>query len=235
MQGWAGKILAIDLTSGAIETRPLDMTMARLFLGGRGLGARLLWDLVGPEVEPLSPRNVLIFTTGPLTSQALPTLGTAAVLNVINDIGVLPTHNFQQSQFEGAERISGEYMTEHLLVRNQACWACPIACTRVTRTAKAEGEGPEYEATWAFGAQCGIDQLEAIAEANYLCNDLGLDTISTGGTIACAMEMAEGSHRFAEAHGAPALSMSAKKPELPAYDPRGMQGQGLRHYCHPVL
>ena len=70
MQGWAGKILDIDLTSGRIETASLDMEMARHFLGGRGLGARLLWDLVGPEVEPLSPQNVLIFTTGPITASA---------------------------------------------------------------------------------------------------------------------------------------------------------------------
>ena len=62
MEGWAGKILDIDLTTGVISTQPLDMEMARLFLGGRGLGARLLWDLVGPDVEPLSPENVLIFS-----------------------------------------------------------------------------------------------------------------------------------------------------------------------------
>ena len=68
MKGWTGKILDIDLTSGVIHTQPLDMEMARLFLGGRGLGARLLWDLVGPDVEPLSPENALIFTTGPITA-----------------------------------------------------------------------------------------------------------------------------------------------------------------------
>src|SRR5512136_2276706 len=68
MNGWAGKILDIDLTSGVIKSYPLDMEMAHLFLGGRGLGARMLWDEVGPEVDPLSPDNVLIFTTGPLTA-----------------------------------------------------------------------------------------------------------------------------------------------------------------------
>ena len=70
MQGWAGKILDIDLTEGALKPCRLDMEMARLFLGGRGLGARLLWDLVGPEVEPLVPENVLIFTTGPITASS---------------------------------------------------------------------------------------------------------------------------------------------------------------------
>src|SRR5512143_982822 len=67
MNGWAGQVLDIDLTSGTIKSYPLDEKLAHLFLGGRGLGARLLWDLVGPTVDPLSPENVLIFTNGPLT------------------------------------------------------------------------------------------------------------------------------------------------------------------------
>ena len=73
MEGWAGQILDIDLKDGSITSYPLEAEMARLFLGGRGLGARLLWDLVGPEVEPLSPENVLIFATGPLTASGAQT------------------------------------------------------------------------------------------------------------------------------------------------------------------
>jgi aldehyde:ferredoxin oxidoreductase len=438
MQGWAGRILDIHLGTGEIKTYPLDERIARLFVGGRGLGTRMLWDEVGPEVEPLSPDNVLIFTTGPLTatgyqtsnrfsvttkspltgtvldansggfwgmqfkktgydalivrgrsdrpvfveikpdgvtiqdaskiwgkrvaevthmlgqndnrrnvlcigpagenlsriaaimndgqrslarggpgavmgsknlkaivvegkqrpgiedealfkfmlyetrkllraspltSQALPEFGTSVVMNIVNNIGALPTRNFQQSQFEGAEAISGEELTDKYLVKNASCWACPIGCTRISKTEKVEGEGPEFETTWAFGAQCGIDDLAAIIEANALCNDLGLDTISAGSTIACAMELAqrglldsdlrfgradllastledmgyrrglgddltEGSLRLAKKYGAPELSMSVKGLEMPAYDPRGMQGQGLlyatsnRGACH---
>lgn len=438
MNGWAGKVLDIDLTGGTIRTYPLDETIARLFIGGRGLGARLLWDEVGPGVDPLSPQNVLIFTTGPLTatgyqtsnrfsvttkspltgtvmdansggywgmqfkktgydalivrgraerpvwieikndsvqihdagelwgmrvravteklgqnnnrrnvltigpagenrsriaaimndgqrslarggpgavmgsknlkaivvegktrpgivdderfkfllyetrkllraspltSQALPEFGTAVMMNIVNTVGALPTRNFLQSQFEGAEAISGEELTEKYLVKNDNCWACPIGCTRVSKTDKVEGEGPEFETTWAFGAACGNDDLAAIIEANALCNDLGLDTISAGSTIACAMElsergyidsdlrfgradlfprlledmayrrdlgddMAEGSLRLATKYGHPELSMTVKGMEMPAYDPRGMQGQGLlyatsnRGACH---
>jgi aldehyde:ferredoxin oxidoreductase len=81
-------------------------------------------------------------------------------------------------------------LTKKYLVKNSACWACPIGCTRISKTDKVEGEGPEYETTWAFGAECGIDDLPAMIEANHLCNDLGLDTISVGSTIACAMELA---------------------------------------------
>ena len=90
----------------------------------------------------------LLYETGkllkasPLTSQALPEFGTAVVMNVINEIGALPTRNFQQSQFEGADKISGEAITKNNLVKNQACWACPITCTRITKTESGkEGEG----------------------------------------------------------------------------------------------
>src|SRR5512141_3014259 len=68
MSGWSEKILDIDLSTLTYTTYPLDMEMAHQFVGGRGIGARLLWDLVGPEVDPLSPENVLIFTNGPLTA-----------------------------------------------------------------------------------------------------------------------------------------------------------------------
>ena len=195
------------------------------------------------------------------------------MMNLVNNIGSLPTRNFQASQFEGADEISGETLTEKFLVKNAACWACPIGCTRISKTDKVEGEGPEFETSWSFGAACGVDDLAAIIEANHLCNDLGFDTISAGSTIACAMELsekgildsplrfgradllastledmasrsglgadlAEGSLRLAVKCGHPELSMSAKGLELPAYDPRGMQGQGLlyatsnRGGCH---
>jgi aldehyde:ferredoxin oxidoreductase len=438
MNGWNGKVLEIDLTTLTSKIYPLDMEMAHKFIGGRGLGARLLWDLVGPEVEPLSPENVLIFTNGPLTgtgyqtsnrfsvstkspltgtildansggywgmqfkksgydvlivrgkadkpvwieirqdevhfqdasdlwglgvfavteelgqdnnkrnvmcigpagenlcriasimndreralarggtgavmgsknlkaivvegkdrpeivdkerfkfmlyetrkllaanpvtSQALPEFGTVVLMNIMNNIGALATRNHQQTQFEGAEAISGEELTDKYLVKNTACWACPIGCTRLSKTDKVEGEGPEFETTWAFGAQCGVDDLAAIIEVNALCNDMGLDTISAGSTIACAMELsekgyldsdlrfsradllahlvtdmafrrdlggelAEGSLRLATKYGHPEMSMSVKGMEMPAYDPRGLQGQGLlyatsnRGGCH---
>lgn len=437
-KGWMGRILVVDLTAGTLESQPLDMDIAHNFIGGRGLGARMLWDMVGPEVDPLSPENVLIFATGPMTatgyqtsnrfsistkspqtgtvldansggwwgmrlkrtgydalvvkgraenpvyleineedaqikdashlwgrtvfettealgqdknrrnvlcigpagenqvlfaaimndetraaargapgavmgsknlkaivcegknrvdfedkdrfrfvqyestkmlkaspitSQAFPEFGTAFVMNLLNNIGSLPTYNYRQSHFEDAEAISGEALTENYLTKNTACWACPIACTRQTKTAKKEGEGPEFETMWAFGAACGVDDLEQIIEANYLCNDLGMDTISAGSTIACAMELSElglldsdlrfgrgdlfqetlqdiayrrdigedlalGSARLAAKYDRPELSMSVKKLEMPAYDPRGMQGQGLlyatsnRGACH---
>ena len=171
--------------------------------GGAVMGSKNLKAIVVEGKEKNQPADkdqfkFMLYETGkllkasPLTSQALPEFGTAVVMNVVNEIGALPTRNFQQSQFEGADKISGEEITDTILVKNQACWACPITCTRITKTASGkEGEGPEFESAWAFGAQCGIDDLDAITEANFLCNDLGLDTISMGNTIGCAMELAE--------------------------------------------
>jgi aldehyde:ferredoxin oxidoreductase len=127
----------------------------------------------------------------PITSQGLPEFGTAVLVNLFNELGIFPTRNFQAGQFAGAEAISGETLAETLTVKKRGCYACPIQCTRVTMVKGQESEGPEYETLWSLGAQCGIAHLETIVEANMLCNRLGLDTISTGVTLGCAMELAQ--------------------------------------------
>jgi len=127
----------------------------------------------------------------PVTGKSLPLLGTAVLVNIINAHGMFPTRNFCRGVFNDAEGISGEKIAESLLERPSACYKCPIACGRSTRTKNRQGEGPEYETAWAFGAHLGISDLAAIAEANYACNELGLDTISMGGTLGCAMELCE--------------------------------------------
>ena len=132
----------------------------------------------------------------PVTKDALPNYGTTVLVNVINEIGALPTFNFQRGYFEDADAISGETIRERLLEKRTACDACTVACGRETKIPGRDrrGEGPEYESTWAFGAACGVRDLEAIAEANYLCNEYGIDTISAGSTIACAMELSDAGH-----------------------------------------
>ena len=143
----------------------------------------------------------------PLTAEGLPTYGTLSLMNVINEHGALPARNYQQAQFEGAERISGEELAETRLATNKACFACTIACGRVSRIStegidrytiktssrnwKHATEGPEYENAWSLGADCGIDDLDAILTSNTICNDLGMDPISLGATIAAAMELYE--------------------------------------------
>jgi len=131
----------------------------------------------------------------PVTGQALPKYGTAVLVNIINQHGIFPTRNFQTGVFPGADKISGETLAEKYLVMRRACAFCPIGCGRFTVIPSGPytviTEGPEYETIWALGASCGVDNLEAIAKANYLCNIYGLETISTGATIATAMEAFE--------------------------------------------
>ncbi len=132
---------------------------------------------------------------GAVTGGGLPAYGTAVLVNVINEHGLFPTRNFQTGQFESAAKISGETIAEQILIRPRACVACPIACGRVTAVKNGKhqghGEGPEYETIWALGANCGISDLAAATKANYICNELGLDTMTAGATIACAMELFE--------------------------------------------
>ncbi len=205
-----------------------------------------------------------------VTGQGLPTYGTAVLVNIINEGGVFPTNNFQLSQFSEAEDTSGELLAEKYLTKKDPCYRCPIACGRYCKVDDIEGGGPEYETIWAFGGDCGVSDMPSIIKSNFWCNEYGLDTISTGSTIAAAMElyqkgfikdedldglsldfgdsnavvewtkrigeraglgdkMADGSYRLADSYGVPELSMSVKKQELPAYDPRAIQGQGLQY------
>ncbi|MGB9840345.1 aldehyde ferredoxin oxidoreductase family protein [Thermovenabulum sp.] len=362
MFGWTGKIIRVNLSEGSIKVENLRMKDAYEYLGGRGLGVKILSDEVDPKVDPLSPENKLIFMTGPLTgtlapcsgryevvakapltgtvggansgghfgpelkfagydgiifegkaekpvylwinddkielrsaehlwgknvfdttdellketsedarvacigpggekmvlfatvmndkhraagrsgmgavmgsknlkavvvrgtgsikvkdpdtfmnavkeaykklkeqpvtSAGLPTYGTAILINILNQVGSLPTRNWRDGgYFEYAEEISGEALREKYLVKNKACFGCPIACGRVTRIPEGKfkgfGEGPEYEAAWALGADCGVRDLAAVSKANFICNELGIDPITMGATIACVMEMYE--------------------------------------------
>nr|MDO8062891.1 aldehyde ferredoxin oxidoreductase family protein [Candidatus Freyrarchaeum guaymaensis] len=131
-----------------------------------------------------------------VTGQGLPTYGTAVLVNIINAHGMFPTRNFQRGVFPEAEMISGETLAEKYLTKRRACWGCPIGCGRVTRVPEGAftveySEGPEYESIWALGADCGVKELDAIVKANHFCDELGLDTISMGATIACAMELVQ--------------------------------------------
>lgn len=436
MYGYAGKVLRVNLKERSWKVEALDVEKAKKYIGGRGLGTKILTEEVSPEVEPLSPENKLIFITGPLsgtptptggrymvvtkspltgtvacsnsggywgaelkfsgfdmvivedkadvpvylnivddqieirdaahlwgkvvsettqilekecaekakvltigpageklsrlasimndysraagrsgvgavmgsknlkaivvkgsqkvqlfnndqlkevvsnctkkirengvTGQGLPAYGTAVLVNIINENGVFPTNNFQTAVFDKAEEISGETLAEKYLVKKDPCYRCPIACGRYCKVDDIEGGGPEYETIWAFGSDCGVSDLGAVIKANYWCNEMGLDTISAGATIAAAMELyekgyikedelngvglefgnaeaviewtkrmglrdglgdklAEGSYRLAEMYGVPEYSMTVKKQELPAYDPRGIQGHGLQY------
>jgi len=128
--------------------------------------------------------------------KALSDYGTARGVVAFEEMGNLPIKNWTKGRFQGAEKISGMRMAETILVGKKACFACHIACGRYIRVSEGpyaplEGYGPEYETIAALGSLCMNDNLESIAKANDLCNRFGLDTISTGATIAFAMECYE--------------------------------------------
>ena len=145
-----------------------------------------------------------------VTGQGLPTYGTQVLMNVINTMGALPTRNHRDVQFEGAKDISAEAMHEPRktdgkanLVTNQACFGCTIACGRISKIDEkhftvqnkpqyfgASG-GLEYEAAWALGAANGVNDLEALTYANFICNEQGMDPISFGATVGAVMELYE--------------------------------------------
>ncbi len=127
----------------------------------------------------------------PITSQGLALLGTAALVKVINLFGMFPIRNFQIAFTDSSkiDLVSGELLRDKFFVENEGCYNCVIRCGRITDTGVMSGKGPEYESLWALGPLIGIFDLKEIAHANYLCNNYGLDTISTGSTIACAMEL----------------------------------------------
>jgi len=225
------------------------------------------------RTKKVSQEKVKTLVEDPVAGGGLPTYGSAVLVNIINENGVMPVRNFQESYTDKADLISGETMTEKYLVRKNPCFRCPIACGRIVKLADGTPVGgPEYETIWSFGADCDVYDYDTINECNMLCNEYGLDTISAGATIAAAMELyekgyikdeeiaadglslkwgdkdavvgwtkkmalregfgdklAEGSYRLAESYGVPEISMTVKKQELPAYDPRGVQGHGITY------
>ena len=145
-----------------------------------------------------------------VTGQGLPTYGTQVLMNVINEMGALPTRNHKDSAFEGAKNIGAEAMAaprksdgKAQLVTNQACFGCTIACGRISKIDQTHFSvankpqywgatgGLEYEAAWALGAANGVDDLEALQYANTVCNEQGMDPISFGATIGAVMELYE--------------------------------------------
>jgi len=360
--GYTGKILKVNLTKRETRIEKLDEEVARNFIGGKGLGAKILYDSLRPGIDPLSSENLLIFASGPLTATLAPTSGRWAVItkspltnifldsqvggyfgavmklagfdciivegkadtpvymwvhdenaeirdavdiwgkgcfetekeikkrlgeNVrvasigpagehlvryacitvdmyrqagrggagavmgsknlkavavqssgrkieyadpegfretakkalkmieengftplrrkygtpiwvapVNEVAILPTRNFRTGIFEHADDISGEAMRSKIVVKDGTCYNCSIRCWKYTQVKSGkyrvdELAGPEYETIVLMGSNCGVNSIEAIAYANLLCDDLGLDTISTGNAIAFAMECFE--------------------------------------------
>lgn len=130
-------------------------------------------------------------TTGGLTM-----LGTAGTVSYMNMVGMLPTNNFQMGVFAGAAAVDGTVVKKDFMTRNRGCHSCMIHCGRVTKVTghgrfDGAGEGPEYETIFGVGTICGVDDLAAVIKANYLCNELSLDTLEAGIAIGTAMELVQ--------------------------------------------
>jgi len=244
-------------------------------MGSKGLKAIVVNDKGGPGVEIA---NKELFDQGrkKLTEAlrshditkpkgALNTYGTAVLINIINEAGGLPTRNFSSGYFEGAPKVAGEAIFEGNKQRlgkelyNHACSpGCIIQCSNTWHRPDGTEHTSciEYESDWAFGPNCGIDDLDIIAELNHLCNDYGLDTIEAGGTIAVAMEgglaefgdgkraiellheigqgttlgriLGQGATFTGKALGVVRVP-AVKGQNMPAYEPRAIKGIGVTY------
>ncbi|MCL2107491.1 MAG: aldehyde ferredoxin oxidoreductase family protein [Oscillospiraceae bacterium] len=126
-----------------------------------------------------------------MTGDSLPHYGSAGLVNKANASHALPTLNFQQGHDPLADTVSGETLAETRLTRNSGCVSCPIRCERRVMLDGKEVKGPEYETLGFFGPNIGAHDIDTVLRLNYVCDILGLDTISAASTIAFAMELGE--------------------------------------------
>ncbi|MFH1148773.1 MAG: aldehyde ferredoxin oxidoreductase family protein [Pseudomonadota bacterium] len=180
-------------------------------------------------------------------------LGTPSLLKVLDWAGILPVSNFRKCGFAGADEISAESLKRLHPSKSRACISCPVGCKKETLNGSSL---PEYETIAMFGSNHENADLCTIIELNRLCNDYGLDTVSTGSTLACFSEaenrkpgteelcelvknigesegigvvLGQGSLRYSLSRNKKAASVAVKGLETPAYDPRGAYGLGLAY------
>lgn len=240
-------------------------------MGSKGLKAIVLDTAAGHRPKAAGARAfhkavkrfVTLLEEHGVTGQTLPTYGTNALANVINAVGAYPTNNFSSGQFRGVEKISGETQRARIIARGgMPSHACQRGCTMKCSGLYPDKKGryltkkPEYETVWANGANCGISDLDAIAQMDRLYDDIGVDTIETGATIAVAME--GGLAKFGDAKAAIRFLKEIRKGSplgrilgsgakltgqvlgvervpvvkgqaMPAYDPRAAKGIGVTY------
>ncbi len=245
-------------------------------MGSKGLKAIVI-DPAEGELAPLTDKESFkaaakrfakALQEHPVTSQGLTNYGTDILINIINEAGALPTRNFSSGRFENAENVSGETLNKITLERkgnpSHGCMSgCIIRCSGdfLDRNGEYFSKWPEYETVWAWGPNCGIDDLDAIARMDRACDDFGIDTIETGNAIAVAMEggvkpfgdvagaeellaeigkgspmgriLGSGAGAVGKAFGVRRVPV-VKNQALPAYDPRAVKGVGVTYATTPM-
>jgi aldehyde:ferredoxin oxidoreductase len=208
-----------------------------------------------------------ILAKHPVTGQGLPSFGTSILINIINEAGALPTRNFSAGRFEKAQDVSGERLAEEAVKRGgkatHACHpGCVMRCSNVYPLPDGRVCAPiEYESNWALGPNLGIGDLDVIGTLNYICNDVGLDTIETGVTLGVLMEagvisfgdgaaavraleevgkgtplgriIGSGAAVAGKVFGVTRVP-AVKGQGLPAYDPRACKGIGVTYATTPM-
>ena len=245
-------------------------------MGSKGLKA-IVVDPAGGETAPISDKEAFkaaakrfakALAEHPVTSEGLPNYGTDILINVINEAGALPTRNFSSGRFENADKVGGETLNKLTIERKgdptHGCMSgCVIRCSGIYLDTKGQyvSKWPEYETVWAFGPNCGIDDLDAIARMDRACDDFGIDTIEAGNAVAVAME--GGVKEFGDTAGAEELINEigkgtplgrilgggagavgkafgvsrvpvVKNQAMPAYDPRAVKGVGVTYATSPM-
>ena len=239
-------------------------------MGSKGIKAIVIDSPTTFDVPVKSPERfkeaarkfTKILLDHPVTGQGLPAFGTNVLMNIINEAGALPTRNFGSGRFDQACEISGEKLAEIAVARGgkatHACHpGCVMRCSNVYPLPDGKVCAPiEYESAWALGAHCEIGDLDTVARLNYICNDVGLDTIEAGGALGVLMEagiitfgdgqaainaleevgtggslgriIGNGAEFVAKAFGVTRVG-TVKGQHLPAYDPRGAKGIGVTY------
>ena len=273
------QLAAASIQSSDIDGRPCRAAGRGglgAVMGAKGLKA-LVVDQGGQSADAIADPEVFkeankaivkAIKTHPMAGQVMPALGTAGLVAPVNSMGAFPCYNATKGVFEGWEKISGEAMAKLIQERggnttHVGCAQCIVHCSNefVDKDGKYVTSSLEYETIWATGGMTGIDDLDTIAQIDYLCDDIGVDTMSTGvgvavamdagyrefGDRAAAIEMVEEIGKGTEfgkilGNGPAAVGKHfnhdrvavVKGQSIAAYDPRAMQGHGVTFATCPM-
>jgi aldehyde:ferredoxin oxidoreductase len=245
-------------------------------MGAKGLKA-IIVDQGGRNADPIADPEafkeankviVKLVKEHPMAGQVMPALGTAGLVAPVNSMGAFPSYNATQGEMAGWQKISGEAMAELIQKRggnttHMGCAQCIVHCSNefVDEDGKYVTSSLEYETIWATGGMTGIDDLDTIARLDYLCDDIGVDTMSTGVAVAVAMDAGykEFGDRAAAIEMVENIAMGnemgkiigngpaavgkhfnhhrvpvVKGQSIAAYDPRAMLGNGVTFATSPM-